>query len=281
MTTQSLVKKLGLGTVQFGLDYGISNSLGPTPGQEVKRLLEYAAGKGIDLLDTAAAYGNSQEVLGRQELSSFRLVSKFLYDGHTDILSLLQSSLRALSVSSLYAYLAHRPLQMLEYPHYWEQLQDLKRSGDIGKLGFSFDTPEEADKVLQAGLQPDLVQLPYNYLDHRFESLMQELHQQGCEIHARSPFLQGLFFVDPGELPAYFDGIRELLAGLQQYGDALRGALLKYAAEQPYIDKVIFGVNSLDQFRQNLDSLSTAPDLPLLDRTVDPDLITPSKWPKR
>ena len=70
--------KIGLGTVQFGMDYGVSNTKGKTPDIEVSKILEYAKKEGLLYIDTAEAYGCSEEVLGRNDLSGFRIISKFL-----------------------------------------------------------------------------------------------------------------------------------------------------------------------------------------------------------
>ena len=73
-----LANKLGLGTVQFGLPYGISNANGQTSAEEVKAILQAAAQHGISLLDTASAYGNAEAVLGKNDLRNFRIVSKYI-----------------------------------------------------------------------------------------------------------------------------------------------------------------------------------------------------------
>ena len=68
--------KLGLGTVQFGCSYGISNTKGQVLKDEVKRILDFAHKNGIDILDTASLYGNSEEILGQFDLSKFKIVTK-------------------------------------------------------------------------------------------------------------------------------------------------------------------------------------------------------------
>jgi aryl-alcohol dehydrogenase-like predicted oxidoreductase len=72
----SLIRKIALGTAQFGLDYGISNQVGQTAEQEVVQLLNLAHQHKLSLLDTAQVYGNSEEVIGRNHQERFDLVTK-------------------------------------------------------------------------------------------------------------------------------------------------------------------------------------------------------------
>ena len=70
------MRKIALGTVQFGLDYGITNHSGQVSIDEVKNILDYAKHKGIDTLDTAARYGNSEQVLGEIGVNNYRIITK-------------------------------------------------------------------------------------------------------------------------------------------------------------------------------------------------------------
>ena len=107
--------KIALGTVQFGTDYGVSNREGQTDAREVERILDTALEFGIDLIDTASAYGNAEQVLGRYDLSSFKVVSKFMPPPEgAAIAGQLGTTLSNLRVDSLYGYLAHRPDDLLE-----------------------------------------------------------------------------------------------------------------------------------------------------------------------
>ena len=71
-----LARRLGIGTVQFGQPYGISNRHGQVPPEEVRAILSRAARAGIGLLDTAANYGEAEQVLSQMETGGFRMVSK-------------------------------------------------------------------------------------------------------------------------------------------------------------------------------------------------------------
>jgi aryl-alcohol dehydrogenase-like predicted oxidoreductase len=281
MTRKQNIKKLGLGTVQFGLDYGISNKQGMTGIEEVKSILAFARETGIDLIDTAYGYGKSEEVLGIAGIDGFRVVSKFFPESHgISIQEQVKTSLERLKTKRLYGLLAHRPLDVLENHKTWEYLLELKKNNVVEKIGFSFNKPEEAEMVLEKGLMPDLIQAPFNYLDKRFKNIMLTLKEQGCEVHSRSTFLQGLFFMPAVELPVFFEEVKPALNEIQKKGQFLPGLLLKYCINQDFIDKVIIGVNNHEQLKENTQWATSGEVLPELNQTIIPEILTPSEWPK-
>ncbi|TQI70408.1 aryl-alcohol dehydrogenase-like predicted oxidoreductase [Gramella sp. Hel_I_59] len=276
-----LSEKLGLGTVQFGLSYGISNNSGKTSEKEVQKILNFAETNNINILDSASAYGNAEEVLGTCDLGRFKIVSKFLPASlGITVDAQLANSLRNLKTETLYGYLAHRPMNLLDYPNEWEELQALKATGKVKKVGFSLNDPGEIEKLLKNGFIPDLVQVPYNYFDRRFETVILKLKSKGCEIHTRSAFLQGLFFMNPHSLNNYFNSIKPNLIKLQNV-DGLGGSLLNFVLKQPFIDKVIIGVENCHQLDQNMNELKYASSLPALDMEISDNILIPSRWPQR
>jgi len=272
-------EKLGLGTVQFGLPYGISNKAGQTTSEEVGKILETAKAYKIEVLDSASAYGNSENVLSQNDLSSFKIISKYMPPKNDLIVNQVDNSLKILGLKSLYAYLAHRPSEILKNPGQWEELQNFKEIGKIQKVGFSLNEPEELEQLLDKDFFPDLVQVPYNYFDRRFETVIKKLKNKGCEIHTRSAFLQGLFFMDPQKLDVFFNEVKPLITSLQAE-KPLNGALLKFVLEKSYIDKVIIGVENKRQLVQNLENLEKASSLPELENKISKNLLIPSRWPK-
>jgi len=277
----NLKSKIGLGTVQFGLDYGISNKEGKTSSEEVKKILEFALKQGIDTIDTASAYGNAEQVIGENKLSEFRIISKFLppENGET-VTAQFYKSLERLKQKSLYGYLAHRPSDVLKNLYQWEDLKKIKEKGLVKKIGFSFNEPSEITLLAEAGCFPDLIQIPYNYFDQRFEKQIISLKEQGCEIHTRSTFLQGLFFMNPDTMSSFFDEVKPILKNLQLSNKNLAGSLLKFVAEQPFIDKVIIGVENCNQLKVNLETLENSSRLDKLKVILSNNIILPYEWPK-
>lgn len=274
--------KFGLGTAQFGLPYGISNHNGQTLPDEVSSILTYARNRGILTIDTASAYGNSEEILGRNNLETFKIVSKFMppSDGMS-ISNQLSASLSKLNIERLYGYLAHRPLDLARNRAHWEELKELKILKKINKIGYSLNTVEELEILLEQGMFPDLVQIPYNYFDNRFRDRIVKLKSMGCEVHARSPFLQGLFFIKPNDMSPFFDEVRGIIEDLQlKFKTNLPGVLLKYVLSLNFIDCVIMGVENTSQLIENLNSVNI--DHSILDNKnrISDSILMPLNWPK-
>jgi aryl-alcohol dehydrogenase-like predicted oxidoreductase len=277
-----LAKKIGLGSVQFGTHYGISNKTGQTKVTEVKKILELARQRGIEIIDTASGYGEAESILGQAGVKTLQVVSKFLpRSTHGAIADQFQKSLNNLKLQNLYGYLAHRPIECITQAGTWDELQRLKSGGLIQKIGFSFNKPEEIDACLDNGMFPDLVQVPYNYLDTRFKEHLVELHKKGCEIHTRSAFLQGLFFMDPTCLDSFFSPVKEYLQALQDtYRDLLPHYLLEYVCRQDFIDHVIIGIENAEQLSDNLEFLELKDSLPPFNLEIPESVLMPMNWPK-
>src|SRR6056297_3116795 len=206
-----LTQKIGLGTVQFGTDYGISNSGGKVSLEEISKIMDLFKRNGGRILDTASAYGTSEEVLGKFDLSGFDVVSKWLPPAEGESMrKLLNVSLSKLKINKLYGYLAHQPQYLFDNPGIWQQVVQLKSEGRVDKIGVSLNRPEELDTLKDLGIVPDLIQVPYNYFDRRFEWVCREFKQKGGEVHTRSAFLQGLFFVPVKKLPPHFDDVKDI-----------------------------------------------------------------------
>lgn len=278
----SLTSKIGLGSVQFGIPYGVSNVEGQTTKEEVNRILRLANKKEIKLIDTASAYGNAEEVLGCYDLSSFDVVSKFMPSTEEETLeSQFELSLQKLNLSSLYGYLAHRPFDVIENPNQWETLQKLKKEGKIKKIGFSLNTPSEIENLILKGFVPSLVQVPYNYLDNRFKDVLIDLKRNGCEIHTRSSYLQGLFFMNTLMLNSFFDEVKPVIKSLQdECNESLSGVLLKYVLDLPFIDKVIVGIENSNQLQSNLNNIEIASSLEERFFNISESILMPPNWPK-
>lgn len=285
--TQKSIKKIALGTVQFGLNYGISNKEGRTLEREVGAILREAHNRGIDLLDTAHSYGDSEKILGDWIPNfHFRIISKFPRpEKGRSIKNYLQESLMLLKTDSLYGYMAHDAQCIIDEPYLWNELLGLREQKLVEKIGFSLYSPEQLQKLLQLDCLPDIVQVPYNVFDRRFESKFSELKKNGVEIHIRSVFLQGLFFISLQELPSYFDSVKPKLLKMKKRfnnNETLAESLLDFCFKNPMIDKVVIGVNNASQLISNL-SISSLP-IPDLNwdefRVLDESILLPYRWPK-
>jgi len=284
--------RLALGTVQFGLQYGIANQAGQMSRDQARSMLMLAADQGIDTLDTAIAYGESETRLGELGVGSFKTITKLpaFPEGLADVTSWVQSqvhsSMGRLGVSTLYGLLLHRSEQLLglQGSALFQALQALKASGKVQKIGVSIYSPRELDAIYPA-FPLDLVQAPFNLVDRRLQSSgwLQRLKAAGVEVHTRSAFLQGLLLMPVAERPTKFSAWSEIWASWQHWlvgrNISPAQACLGFALAQPDIDRVVVGADSLKQLQQLIDAAS-APvlsDFPDLD-CDDEALINPSQW---
>src|SRR5690606_33082671 len=143
----------------------------------------------------------------------------------------------------------------------------------VQKVGASFNSIDEVQPFLDNGIDLDLIQVPYNYLDRRFEQVMKDLKSKGCEIHTRSAFLQGLFFCDVNILSPFFDEIKPIIKQIQS-GPNLSGQLLKFVLEKDFVDVVNIGVNNLTQLEENLKNIPIENiALPEIEQNVNPKIL--------
>lgn len=288
--------KLGLGTVQFGMDYGVSNRQGRTPPREVERILAYAAEHGVRVLDTAAIYGDSEEVLGRllPAWHRFDIVTKLpsllSEEGRFDAEAadrMLAQSLARLRQSAVFGLLLHRPNDLLS-PAGDEVMAWLQRCQEAGwaeKVGVSVYAEDDVDGLCER-FPIQLIQAPVNIFDQRLvcSGALRRCRERGAEVHARSVFLQGLLLMDADELPAYFRPYARQIEGYRRYvrvnGLAPLEAALAYVNELEEVDAFVCGVNDCTQLLQLVAAvLGEGRGLDFDSFAVnDPALLNPAQW---
>jgi len=206
------VGRLGLGTVQFGHEYGISNRTGKVPPNAVAAILLSARSLGMSVLDTAIAYGESERVLGAVGLDGWRVVTKLPRAGEDacaedEVQRAIAASLDRLGVRRLYGVLLHHSGDLLTDAGeaFYRGLLAEREAGRVERIGISIYDPSELDD-LWPHYRIDLVQAPLNVLDRRLvrSGWMERLTQAGVAIHVRSLFLQGLLLMPPERRPRYF-----------------------------------------------------------------------------
>ncbi len=283
---------LAIGTAQFGMPYGIANKTGQVGVREGQKILETAYINGIDTLDTAIGYGDSEMQLGEMGVKGWKIITKVLplpdecIDANKWIHEAVHGSLKRLQVDSLYGVLFHNPDQLLSAKGLllYDELYQLKKAGLIKKIGISVYTPEQLDRLF-AELDFDIVQAPFNILNRSIErsGWLAKLSTKKVEVHVRSVFLQGLLLMKVNERPVKFNKwnavwqaydrwlLEERLTPLQ--------ACLNFVLNNPFIDKAVVGIDSLKNLEEILEVAGTAvPEFPANLFCDDPALINPALW---
>jgi aryl-alcohol dehydrogenase-like predicted oxidoreductase len=273
--------KLGLGTVQFGQAYGISNMRGQVARDEAATILRRAAEAGVQVLDTAANYGDAEIVLAALDTAPFRIVTKTcsVKDGVAAVVARAKLSAQTLKADTL---LVHAVAD-LEAPGLWPALQTLKSEGVFRRIGISTYVADDP-ATLAARFKPDVIQLPFSLLDQRLlqDGSLARLRDLGVEVHARSLFLQGLLLMDapPSYLAAAAPHLANLRARLAATGTTPLAAALGFVLSRPEVAIGLVGVTGADELGQIL--TVAAQTLPDLDwdacALTDERILTPSLW---
>ena len=279
--------KIALGTVQWGLDYGISNVNGIPSDAELNEIVRIANQNGIDHFDTASQYGNAEQRLGDYITKNSRVVSKCSFIDHSSLENEIQGSLERLNVEQLYGYLFHSPKDLINDPLLWDQMQNLKVKGKVKKIGYSLYTPEELEFFLDKNWNPDIIQLPYSLLDRKFEPYFQHLKSLGTEIHIRSVFLQGLYFKSTETLSSTFNDLKKALKDLadiaREFGLTIVELALNFVLKNEYIDYVVIGVEHSNQLKEILNASKIDFSKSIEERintlsVENPNLLNPANW---
>jgi aryl-alcohol dehydrogenase-like predicted oxidoreductase len=290
-----------LGTVQFGANYGIANKAGRPSYQTVLKILECAAENGVNCLDTASAYGDSEEVIGKamRELGltdNMVVVTKALplddnlKPSDTDklIRQGVETSLKNLQLDILPICLFHRESNTV----YADSLRKMKEKGLVKHIGISVNSSDGALKAIRSG-HFEAMQIPSSILDQRYfkNGIFHEAKRNGIALFVRSVYLQGLLFLPENEIPAELAAVIEVRRRLEQLANKAKMSLAEMAARFVMslegVASLVLGLETIDQLQANLqlfgqgslseellhDVLETVPQLP-------DGVIVPSLWPK-
>jgi aryl-alcohol dehydrogenase-like predicted oxidoreductase len=283
---------LALGTAQFGMQYGVANNSGQPSEAEIKEILQIAGANGINALDTAIAYGDCEERLGRIGVPNWQIISKFPPTASNDaniyeqVRVAVVGSLQKLGVERLYALLLHRPEQLLKKngDHLYLALERVKQEGLIGKIGISIYDPNILE-ILLSNFNFDLVQAPFNPFDRRLISSgwASRLKSLGIELHIRSVFLQGLLLMQEGQRPSQFDQWSTVWCRWHEWIREMRisalEACLGFVASFDEFDRILVGVDNKKQLLQIIGGMKK-PAIAVPDEFCSNDLclINPANW---
>ena len=259
-----------LGTVQFGTQYGVQGNTRPDY-PTVERMLRLAIDNGITLFDTAAAYGDAEEVLGRFATNNCAYGEKMCFVSKLDSAALkegktsdwgkiavqnAEESLKRLAAERFYAYLFHNA-RLIYDADAVAALEQVQKANLAERIGVSIYTPEEAMKALEYQ-QISAIQIPYNLFDRRLDKagFFAKASEHGVTVFARSSLLQGLAVMEPERLPEHMRFARPYLKRFRKVcednGISPLQAAIGYVGQHFGIDYVVFGVDNEAQMKEYL-----------------------------
>ena len=257
------MSKIVLGSVQWGLNYGVSNINGQTSEYEISKIAELARSNKVNLIDTSQIYGNAESLIGNYFDSTFSVITKVSIENHYhDLLpnenvllksvELSKSKLKNCKLNTVLVHDTSYLLSHIEKKVIIDHLLELSESGLVDRVGFSIYTLSELES-LQRLMVPGALQFPANILDQRFlqDNILLNIKNKGTTLYARSVFLQGLLLLDPQKTPIYFKPWFNCLKSWHEYCQdnqvkPLHAALL-YIYNNPLIDYCVVGIENSDQ----------------------------------
>ena len=298
--------KLCLGTVQFGMDYGIRNQKRPSIEDAIK-ILDYAVHNGINTIDTAASYGTAEDVVGeflKRDLikrDKLFIISKFTPNALDDvdekdykkvINEHLTKSLERLHTDYLDAYMFHSSRYAYN-PEMLNALYEVRQEGRIRHSGVSVYYPDEA-KICINSDKVDFMQLPSSIFDQRMRNegvfeLAQE--KKNTQIHSRSAFIQGLILMNEDEVPSYLSGAKPILKKIdticKQYDISKISLAINYIKQFNAISHLVFGVDNIIQLKENIEIFNSEIPSNILNeisnefKNIEANIFMPSLWVKK
>ncbi len=295
------VSEVALGTVELGMDYGFRGSEGfqrPERSDAV-RLVRRAVDRGINLIDTAPAYGQAEEIVGealagmadRPYVATKITISERGAPGERRqaLMQSIESSLRALRVETLDLVQIHNATPPVLADE--DSLAALERAKDRGKIRFLGASIYGEEAALLALQRPSMmtVQAPFNLLDRQMEGrVFPAAAERGAGILVRSAFLRGVLTAQVRSLPPALDPLRQAaVRAMETAGippERLAALALRFCISTPQVASVIIGVRSEEELEVNLAAVEEGPlDGAALDRlrgcALDGEpLLNPTNW---
>ena len=296
------MNKFCLGTVQFGLNYGIANKRGKPSLQKSLEMLNYAYDNGIRWFDTAQAYGNAEEILGkffsrRDDLEHIHVISKLLPHAFDkkgeyvfkDVEDSIRSSLKLMNLKQLDGFLFHTP-EYIYREDIVEQMIACREKGIVKHIGVSTYEVEHAVDAAKMDWV-DYIQVPYSVFDQRVANseFFKTARQNNKTVFARSAFLQGLSLMELSDVPERIEHAKEDLKTferiLKKYPFSKVAVSELFSLRDERINFMVFGVDNLQQLEEDI-QLSCSNKLPealieelrIAFKAVDKSIVMPSLW---
>lgn len=288
-----MISKICLGTAQFGNNYGVANEVGFINEERSRLILRKATEFKIRTIDTAKSYSSSEEILGQYGVSNFDVITKINHIGLNSnnieswVNEQFKDSLKKLQLSKIYGLLFHtsQDLNSRQGMKLIAAVSKLKERGYVQKIGVSVYEPNELH-VMSDIFNFDLIQIPLNIFDRRFEESgwLKKLNKNGIEIHARSIFLQGLLLLPVNKLPEKFKKWKKHFMQYYSHLSEQKSSPLETCLAYPLgineLNKIVIGVDSSTQLEEVIKVAASNNNLltPHLLKSNDENLINPSLW---
>ncbi len=284
------MNRIVLGGAQLGLPYGILNGGETLSREEAARILNTAVDHGIDSIDTAIAYGQSESIIGATSENRFKIISKLpplpvdISNVSEWVHSQVHGSLSRLKCTSLDALLLHRPQDLTgdQGAELYAAIGSLMAEKMIHRFGVSIYSPNDLEGIIGT-FDIHVVQAPLNVFDRRILGVTDQLSALNIEVHARSVFLQGVLIANPKDRPRRFEPWSEHFALFDEWvrssGVSAMACCMGFALQQPGIAKLVIGTTSAKSLDEIMNSIpNSVLEVPAHLQSSVEQLIDPRVW---
>lgn len=289
MNKKKISQKFILGSAQLGSRYGIRKKF---KSREISnQIINRAKKKGINTLDLADSYSNSNNIL-KKKLKNWKICYKISqktllkYSKGNDFIKFFFKTLKSYNIESCEYFLFHNAYSLNTDPgkKVFEILNILKKSGFVKKIGVSFYSPKEIINITKK-FQIDVVQIPVNVFDQRFleQGLLKRIKRKKIEIHARSIFLQGLLTYNYKNLPNKFKRFKKTFRKWDNFIEENKSSAinesLQFILNLNEVDKIVVGFDNPKQLSELINCSNRKKSTNYLKlKSKDLSLIDPRKW---
>ena len=265
------MNSIGIGSAQFGLNYGINSSKKISP-LEIRKIFDYLhTNKKNCYIDTAPAYGNAEFLIGKnlKKKNRFRIITKAISSNSEEIdqefIKKLNHSfllsLKRLRQKKIYSIIVHNVNDLFKKNSslLYKHLLILKKKKLVKKIGISVYNKKDIKKILLK-YKFDIIQLPCNIFDQRLinDGTLDELKKKNIELHARSIFLQGMLFKKKSKIQKNFTLLKKKI-DLFNYRINLakitsQEAAIGFVANLKKFETLIIGFDNFKQFRDTIEN---------------------------
>ena len=272
------------------MQYGMTSQNKQVDPKEINSILDFAYHNGINNIDTARLYGNSEDLIGKylknNPKQNWSITTK-INNKNICFVEQVTESLKRLNIKSV-SVLAHNSELLLNHK-FLSELAELKKKKIINKIGVSVYTENEINQIQKFGFKPDIIQLPINILDTRLfhKGILKKINNNGIEIHARSVFLKGLFFLPIDKIKERFPDAQPQIIKLSEIaekeGITLPELSLLWLVNMKEINNVIIGIERLSQLKSNIQTITKKVDKYIFQESLsikydNENVLNPSLW---
>jgi len=283
---KNILNKIIIGTVNFGIKYGISKTM--LSQNEVFKITDLAIKNSLKTFDTAQSYGISEKLLGKIK-KKIEIITKIIPNKKWKNINFLkfqiQKSLNNLNRSTIHAVLFH-DIQILKTRNgkiIFKNLEMLKKKKIIKKIGVSIYKFKDLVFLLK-NYNIDILQCPFSIFDTRLidQGWLKLLKKNKVEVHARSVFLQGILVDKNLSNKKYFNKWKKKLKMWFDYLKAKKirpvEACINFVVSSK-VDKLIIGIKDLSHLKEILNlNFEKKINIPKKLIIKNPKFLNPNLW---